>query len=127
MRLSDWLHRPVLRSAGGQRLGISGSTRLAESQRSGAYVWLAVSSALLVLLASGVAISRIGDRDHVSRVASTPERPSPTGTDAPSGAAASGAASGPAASVPGAPVAPSPLSSNAGAMVSTSEAAVAAA
>ena len=35
---------------------------MAESQRSRAVVWLAASSTLLVLLASGVAVSRIGKR-----------------------------------------------------------------
>jgi hypothetical protein len=76
---------------------------LAEPQQSKAFGWLAFSSALLVLLASGVAISRLGDDDGDSRVASAPTTgpaivDGAGGTD--SGEAAGGdgaaAASGPA-------------------------------
>jgi hypothetical protein len=58
---------------------------LAEPQRSKAYVGLAFASALIVLLASGVAVSRIGDQDDEGApVASAPDR-APTGADAGSG------------------------------------------
>jgi hypothetical protein len=70
---------------------------LAVTQRSRAYVWLAVTSALLVLLASGVAISRLGDDSPVRRVAAAPGTPAPTVTE-PGSALGGGSASGPAAS-----------------------------
>lgn len=81
----------MLRSAGAQMLGILGSNRLAELQRSKAFGWLAFSSALLVLLASVVAISRIGDDDGDSRVASAP-------TTGPTAGAEDGSGAGPAGS-----------------------------
>jgi hypothetical protein len=76
---------------------------LAESQQNKAFRWLAFSSALLVLLASGVAISRLGDDGGDSRVASAPT-PGPTGVDDGSGQAGSGeaGAGGGTASGPGA-------------------------
>ena len=52
---------------------------MAEEQRRAAFVGLAAASALVVLIASGVAISRLGSGDHGgrSRVAtSSPEQPS---------------------------------------------------
>jgi hypothetical protein len=76
---------------------------LAESQRSKAFGWLAFSSALLVLLASGVAISRLGDDDANNPVASAPIPGPTTGAAGDSGAgsaesgdAGAGGVSGPA-------------------------------
>jgi pilus assembly protein FimV len=71
-------------------LGTLGSNRLAELQRSRAFGWLAFSSALLVLLASGVAISRIGDDDGDSPVASAPTTGPAAGAEDGSGAGAAG-------------------------------------
>ena len=78
---------------------------MAELQRSRAYVWLAVSSALIVLLASGVALSRLGNQGRDGDLASAPLNPPATGTDGGSGGGAvGGSGSGPAASaMPGTP------------------------
>lgn len=76
---------------------------MAGAQRTRAYVWLALASALLVLLASGVAISRLGGNDHGGRLASAPETASAPATGAGSGAGSAlggGAGSGPAPSSP---------------------------
>lgn len=89
----------MLRSAGAQKLGTLGSDRLAEPRQSKAFGWLAFSSALLVLVASVVAISRLGDDDGDRRVASAPTTVPPrvdgeTGTaSGDGGAGASGPAS----------------------------------
>jgi hypothetical protein len=104
------------------RWGIWGRS-LTDRKLSGAQVWLALASALIVLLASGVAISRIGDRDDENDLATTgpvatspptgaPSGPAPsesgpgsTAAGEPGSAAVTGPAAEQAAGAPGAPAA----------------------
>ena len=72
-----------------------GSIFLAEEQRRGAFVGLAIASAFVVLVASGVAVSRLGS-DRSGRVPSDVASP---GTDSGSGPASGATATGEGAAV----------------------------
>jgi hypothetical protein len=87
----------LLRSPRRTGLGSLGQQLLAEQQRRGVFLGLALTSALVVLLGSGVAISRLGSDDRSNADGETvaaPSAPTPTGVEGEAAAASGPANSG---------------------------------